>query len=844
MNTNYKFLSIFFCFAFFHSAFGQTELEKANKLYDLNAYSQSISAFESLLAKDPKQISVYFKLAEACRKTNQNEKAMKYYSEALINDPSNPMVRIGYAKSLLENGLYTEAKNVAKSLERPEARQLVKKAEFAETKSSDPSFYQVAGFPFNTPKSDFGPSYGKNSLNWSSTRIDIKGKGLKPKTLQSMAGQINQLYKIGANNLPEYALSDLKNKVNFSNINYSPDGKWMVFTKNNFLEGVRQIPETGIQLSLFWVKLRANGEWEWFKPFPFNGTDFSTGYGSFSSDSKTLYFSSDRPGGRGGFDIFQCNLNGEVWGEPISMGPVINSPGNEITPFVTDNVLYFASDWHSGFGGYDIFRGEGRNYSSIFHMGTGINSSSDDYGYIYSESENKGYLTSSRPGGSGLEDIYVVSKTSDRVEIAVVNKKGEPVSKPNIDFTNCDSQPAIGDESGIFRFQALTKLDCKITVTKTGYQSKEAQIVTDGKGKNVKIIVELIQNINEFSGEILGTKTGLSLKDVKVILKKSGSLVQEVVSDNQGKYNLILEPFTDYSISYSLAGFQSLERSMRTSEIVNPNILGILGLKEEEKIVKATPKTSETNVPKSKTNEPVKKVETPIVKKESEIKANKDNTSAGSPFYVQLASVTTDKIPDISKYDDFAKKWGRIYLFPSDNEMQKILLGDFPTRQAAIIALEEIKKTGNPQAFVVDEITLSSSANIDAINKNAKRNDVEVVSNNPKPPTSKTKKLPPAVEEKPNEVEVKKPTSTKESPYRIRLGAFSIGNNLDKKDLGTLGNLVEESITVAGGKKLNLYFIEGLSSLPLAQSTLTKLKAKGFKDAFIQQNLNNNWIKL
>jgi len=74
----------------------------------------------------------------------------------------------------------------------------------------------------------------------------------------------------------------------------------------------------------------------------------------------------------------------------------------------------FASDWHHGLGGFDIFRAERNNgiWKNVYHLGNGVNSSYDDYGYTYHKELNRGYLVSNRPGGKGQEDIYRLKKTS------------------------------------------------------------------------------------------------------------------------------------------------------------------------------------------------------------------------------------------------------------------------------------------------------------------------------------------------------------------------------------------------------------------------------------------------
>jgi len=119
--------------------------------------------------------------------------------------------------------------------------------------------------------------------------------------------------------------------------------------------------------------------------------------------------------------------------EPINLGPRINSPGNEIAPFIYDGSMYFSSDVFYGIGGMDIYRTNLQNddtFSIPVNLGKGINSVSDDFGFIVKKNENDGllgYFASNRPGGKGGDDIYgfVMNQKPGLKTIAI---KGKVVS--------------------------------------------------------------------------------------------------------------------------------------------------------------------------------------------------------------------------------------------------------------------------------------------------------------------------------------------------------------------------------------------------------------------------------
>jgi len=143
-------------------------------------------------------------------------------------------------------------------------------------------------------------------------------------------------------------------------------------------------------------------------------TEFQEASACFSPDGKTLFFSSNRPGGLGGKDLYRVKRlpNGQ-WSLPKNLGGTINTPFDEDSPFMTeDEVLYFASSGHSTMGGYDLFKSQ-INSQSVWetpvNLGYPINTTGDDIFLSINSGGKKGYFSSDRIGGFGLQDIYEVN---------------------------------------------------------------------------------------------------------------------------------------------------------------------------------------------------------------------------------------------------------------------------------------------------------------------------------------------------------------------------------------------------------------------------------------------------
>lgn len=154
---------------------------------------------------------------------------------------------------------------------------------------------------------------------------------------------------------------------------------------------------------------------EWSQAVPFGATINSPGFEgmpSLSSDNRELYFVSDRDGGFGGKDIWVSRFQDGLWQIPENLGPDVNTPYDEIAPFIaSDNsTLYFTSDGHPGLGGNDIFYSRRVNgkWQRPENPGYPFNTSFDDASLCLSADGRKAYLASDRDGGLGGMDLYEV----------------------------------------------------------------------------------------------------------------------------------------------------------------------------------------------------------------------------------------------------------------------------------------------------------------------------------------------------------------------------------------------------------------------------------------------------
>jgi len=142
---------------------------------------------------------------------------------------------------------------------------------------------------------------------------------------------------------------------------------------------------------------------------PFNDPRYNTTHPTLDHSGKRLLFSSDRPGGYGGFDLYYAEFKDGVWSSAINLGGAVNTKSDEFFPYWGENELItFSSNRPGGLGGTDLYLLDASNagWKRVSHIGEPFSSEADDHGLTWSLAQGKGFLASNREGGKGGDDIY------------------------------------------------------------------------------------------------------------------------------------------------------------------------------------------------------------------------------------------------------------------------------------------------------------------------------------------------------------------------------------------------------------------------------------------------------
>ncbi len=189
-----------------------------------------------------------------------------------------------------------------------------------------------------------------------------------------------------------------------------------------------------LNFSIYEAEL-VDGEFINVKPLPVNGSDFNCTHPFITPDDNMLYFTSDMPGGIGGYDLYfvKRGKNGE-WGLPVNMGKSVNSEEHELYPHVNGDKFYYSSKGLNGYGGYDIYTATLTKFgtaSSPVNMGKPYNSFRDDYAFICYNNGLTGYFSSNRASDDGDDLVYYFREypKSQKAEVLAMTKKLDSTNK-------------------------------------------------------------------------------------------------------------------------------------------------------------------------------------------------------------------------------------------------------------------------------------------------------------------------------------------------------------------------------------------------------------------------------
>lgn len=603
--------------AFQVNAQSSLKLKVANMEFDRMRYADAIVHFEEILTKDQNNAEVRIKLGECYRKVRDSKNALRIYAQLANEEKSNPKYFWYYAQALAENGYYLEAASWYEKysnavVDGHYARAYATAYKNIETFFEDSSDYLLQELPFiNSPQSDFSPVYHGNGFLFISNRkqqnvvrttfeqdqssfldfyfaadtteiesllnnpiYEYKSKKhyyngeytIATSNDNSIPAQYGDLYKYDTihyyfedKNLVKRMVDEgVKTRYHEGPLTYTASHDTVYFTRSTSFEKGKSDKRTS-RLAIF-ISYIKDGKWIEAREISLNGRDFSTGHPTMSPDNKRMYFSSDRPGGKGGVDIYYVEYSHGAFSDPVNVEE-INTPDDEVFPYVApDGDLYFSSNGHPGLGGLDLFvvTIDGSKVGEVRNMGSPFNSTLDDFGIAWHHTMTKGFLSSNRKRGLGDDDIYSFKKLCSSVIAYVYDSiSGQPLESV---LVSTGEYTGYTDKKGRIEF-CLKPGDHAFSIAKEHYQEKDSVV-----SSRSYIEIGLNPLAFDLAGRIVSKENNSPIVGARVVLTNTDThAITEFETDKLGNYHFPLDISSNYTISVSkkLCGATLLNRTTK-----------------------------------------------------------------------------------------------------------------------------------------------------------------------------------------------------------------------------------------------------------------------------------------
>jgi outer membrane protein OmpA-like peptidoglycan-associated protein/tetratricopeptide (TPR) repeat protein len=599
-------------------------MKKGDKFYALGEYfdaaAQYRKAYTHTSNKQREQKGQRaMKMAECYRRIHFTSKAISAYQNAIRYKQDDSLTHFYLGQLLMRNGNYREAEKhfqtAIDSLPHSDdhwslAKTGLKAARQAAQWKKDGSAYTIKRMDlFNSRRAEYSPMLGgdeDDQLYFTSTRNQAQGDEYSGITGAKNADIfLSQKDDKGKWSKPQTIDSELNSEMDEGACCFSPDGKSMYLT-------ICKTDPNYPRYATIAVSSRSDASWSKPKELTISRDTLSSyAHPAVSPDGEWLYFTSDMPGGLGGFDIWRCKLTGNETGTPENLGEPVNTPGDEMFPtFRPNGDLYFSSDGHPGMGGLDIYILKERKEESgkrkeitlsadisqekeetdislssfhfplsskLEHPGFPLNSQGDDFGMTFEGKRNQGYFCSNRGDTRGYDHIYSFFNPEivQTVKGWVYEQDGYELTSAQVYMVGNDGTnlklSVKGD--GSFTQEIKPNVDYVLLATCKGFLNHQEQLRVEPVTKSEEYVLQfplanisapvLIENIfYDFDKATLRPESATALDELVQLLNENPNITIELSAHTDYKgsdeYNKSLsqrraESVVNYLIDHGIA---------------------------------------------------------------------------------------------------------------------------------------------------------------------------------------------------------------------------------------------------------------------------------------------------
>lgn len=537
----------------------------AQKNYKLDAdvafgggkYYKAIEMYKKAYTKETKKevkAEILFQIGECYRGKNDGKQAAVWYNKAIKARYEDPIAMYYVAEIYRAEGKYEEAmaeykKYKAANPSDKRAEMGIKSCELAKEWKDNPTRIVVNPMPLlNSEDYDFSPVFSdkKNTeIYFTSTRQGSAGESVSDVTGMNFS----DLYRSKRDKKGKWSEPVVLNETVNSP---ASEGASCLNKKRNIIYFTRcGVEDKGVMgCSIMWAK-KAGQKWGAPEVIAIAADTFTVGHPAISSDDNTLVFASNMPGGQGGKDLWYVTYDKKAkkWSEPTNLGSEINTPGDEMFPFIRDNgELYYSSNGKEGMGGLDIYKATStgvNQWGGAENVQSPLNSEAHDFGIVFEPGKERGFFTTSREGGKGGDDIwefYLPPKLFSLEGIVKDVETNEPLANAKIKLVGTDGSTAEAttDANGNFAFiengparYIIENTSYSLVVSKEKYLNAKGKETTVGLEKSKKFFHEYaLQPVENTVIKLPLIEYEYNKADLKPNSKDSLNYLYDIMVDN------------------------------------------------------------------------------------------------------------------------------------------------------------------------------------------------------------------------------------------------------------------------------------------------------------------------
>ena len=481
---------------------------KADKAFSLEQYVKAAELYKKAYQKTKIRAvksEIIFKQAECYRMSGNVKRAESYYKRAIKAKYPDVIVYLRYADMLRMQDDLAEAKiqytkYIQLNPNDVNGEMGLKSCEFALKWKDLPTRYKVELMPLvNSRNSDYSPAFGNGEyteMYFTSSRAGGLTNKIDERTGEPFSDvYLTKINKKGKWSVPVVVPEPINTEGNEGSVFLNKRGTVMYLTQCKVKK--KKALGCGIYVAKRKGKLWGTPQLLQIKV----DSNTTIGHPALSEDETILIFSSDLSGGYGGKDLW-ISVKGKrnTWSDPVNLGPMVNTPGDEMFPFLhTDGTVYFSSNGHVSMGGMDIYKtsqDENGAYKLPVNLKSPVNSSADDFSMIIEKDGERGYLTSNRDGGKGGDDIYQFELPPLQLALKGVvtdSKTGGIMTGIKVQLIGNDgaNNEVETDNTGVYEFTLKPLTSYQVVVNTEGYLNKSVNETTVGIENNKVFIIDI-----------------------------------------------------------------------------------------------------------------------------------------------------------------------------------------------------------------------------------------------------------------------------------------------------------------------------------------------------------------